>query len=137
MNRIQYGNWIPGAEVRVYSRRYGVWYVGIVVWVFGVPMVIHASKDHGMVVQTSLEEFSDGLPVYYGRTPVNLEAQNAILHRAYSVLGKPFNLFHADCEDYVNWIITGVARSPQRDAITMVAAALAIFLGGGGFGEAE
>lgn len=133
MNRSQYGNWIPGAELRVYSRRYGVWHVGILVWVFGVPMVIHASKDRGMVVQTTLEEFSEGLPVYYGRTSANLEAQNAILLRAQSVLGKPFNLLNADCEDYVNWIITGVARSPQRDGLILAAALLIIF--GGGFGD--
>jgi hypothetical protein len=133
MNRVQHGDWIPGAELRVYSRRHGVWHVGILTWLYGVPMVMHASKDRGQFVLTTLEEFSYGLPAYYGRIPANLEAQNAILLRAQSLLGRPFNLLNADCEDYVNWIMTGVARSPQRDGLILAAALLIIF--GGGFGD--
>jgi hypothetical protein len=135
MYRIQYGDWIPGAEVRVYSRRFGVWHVGILVWLCGVPMAIHASKDHGVVVRTSLEEFSEGLPVYYGRIPANLKTQDAILRRVHNVLGKPFNVLNANCEDYVNWIITGVARSPQREGMVLAAALFIIFGLGGGFGD--
>jgi hypothetical protein len=133
MGRLAYGNWIPGGVLRVYSRRHQVWHVGIVAWMsVAGPMVMHASKERGHFVITTLEEFADGQPIEYTWLPETFEAQQAVLGRAESLLGRPFNLLNANCEDYVNWIVTGVARSPQREQFALAALVLLFFgsLGG-------
>jgi len=58
--------------------------------------------------------------------------------RAVIGIGRPFRLLNANCEDYVNWIVTGVARSPQRERAGLVAAlVIVLVIGGlGGFGGA-
>jgi len=112
MNRIQYGNWIPGGVLRVFSQRRGVWHFGIAA---GLGMVMHASKERGRFVLTTFAEFSEGQHVDYTWLPTTVQQQQAALNRAESQIGKPFYLLTANCEDYVNWIITGVARSPQRE----------------------
>jgi hypothetical protein len=135
MNCIRYGNWIPGGVLRVYSQRYGVWHYGILTWLYGMPMVMHASKERGHFVLTTYDEFACGQPVRYTWLPENLGIQQAVLTRAESLLGKSFNLLTANCEDDVNWIVTGAARSPQREQATTMAILIAVFLGGlGGFG---
>jgi len=45
------------------------------------------------------------------------------------MLGRPFNLLNANCEDYVNWIITGVAHSPQREQFAFAALILLVIVG--------
>jgi hypothetical protein len=98
-------------------------------------MVMHASKDRGQFVLSALEEFAEGQPLQYTWLPESFEAQQAVLGRAESLLGMPFNLLIANCEDYVNWIVTGVARSPQREQLTLAAALIILFWGGfGDFG---
>jgi len=135
MNCIRHSNWIPGGVLRVYSRRYGVWHCGILTWLYGMPMVMHGSKERGRFALTTYEEFADGQPAQYTWLPESLEIQQAVLSRATSLLGKPFNLFTANCEDDVNWIVTGVARSPQREqAVTMAIVVVLLFGGFGGFG---
>ncbi|HYB60674.1 MAG TPA: lecithin retinol acyltransferase family protein [Methylomirabilota bacterium] len=127
MKRIQYGNWIPGAVVRVYSKRRAVWHFGIAgsLSVAG-PMVMHASKDRGQFAVTTNDEFSKGQPIQYTWVPANLEQQQIVLNRAESQIGKPYRLLDMDCEDYVNWIVTGVARSPQREQFVAAAFLLAV-----------
>jgi len=132
LQRVQYGNWVPGGVLRVYSRRYGVWHFGILTWLYGQPMVMHASKDRGHFVLTALAEFAEGEAVQFTWLPENFETQQSVLGRAESLLGKPFLLLDANCEDYVNWIVTGVARSPQREQVTLAAVLLAIIFGGFG-----
>jgi Lecithin retinol acyltransferase len=131
VNRLQYGNWIPGGVLRVYSKRHHVWHVGIPAWVCVGPMVMHASKDRGHFVLTTLDEFAQGQPMQYTWLPDSFEAQQAVLGRAESLLGRPFRLLNANCEDYVNWIVTGVARSPQREQFALAALVL-LFIGGVG-----
>ena len=113
MDRVQYGNWVPGGVLRVYSKRHGVWHFGIASRTFG--FVMHASKDRGEFAQTPFEEFAEGQTDTYTWLPNNYERQEATLVRAESQLGKPFHLLKSNCEVYVNWIVTGVARSPQRE----------------------
>lgn len=131
MNRLQYGNWVPAGVVRVFSKRRGVWHYGILddLQRNPLPSVYHASKDRGMFVLTTDDEFTEGEQATYTWRPADWETQRRILERAESQLGKRFSLLNSNCEDYVNWIVTGVARSPQRE--TMIALALiALFVGG-------
>jgi hypothetical protein len=136
MNRLQQANWIPGAVVRVFSKRRGVWHFGVTGTSWGT--VYHASKDRGLFLLTTYEEFAEGQPTEYTMLPDTFEMQRAILLRADSQVGKPFRLLNANCEDFVNWIVTGVARSPQREQLAL-AALIVVILGGlgglGGFGR--
>jgi len=133
MYRVEYGNWVPGAVIRVYSKRHHVWHVGIADWPgpYG-PMVMHGSKDRGQFVRTTFDEFANGEPSDYTWVPDAFETQQAVLGRAESLLGRPFRLLNANCEDYVNWIVTGVARSPQREQVALAALILLFFGGIGG-----
>jgi len=134
MNRIQHGDWIPGGVLRVYSQRRGVWHFGIAgPMTFNGAMVLHASKDHGQFVMTTFDEFAEGQRVEYTWLPPSFGAQQTALARAKSQLGKPYRLADANCEDYVNWIVTGVARSPQREVFVLgglAALVIACIIGG-------
>ena len=133
MNRIQYGNWVPGGALRVYSRRRGVWHFGIAGTLgVGGPMVLHGSKDRGQFSVTTFEEFAEGQPATYTWLPPSFEVQQTVLRRAESQIGRPFRLHDSDCEDFVNWIVTGVARSPQREQVMVTVLILALLGGLGG-----
>ena len=127
---LQYGDWVPGAVLRVYSKRHNVWHFGIADSVNG--MVMHASKDIGQFAMTTYEEFAQDQVAEYTWLPENFRKEQEVLARAKSLLGRPFHLLNANCEDYVNWIVTGVARSPQRE----LAALVVLFLAVGGLGLA-
>lgn len=131
-----YDNWVPGGVLRVHSKRHNVWHFGIASSING--MVMHASKDIGEFTETTYEEFAHDQPTAYTWKPENFEKQQEVLSRAQSLLGRPFRLLNANCEDYVNWIVTGVARSPQRERAGLVAAfVIVLVIGGlGGFGGA-
>lgn len=130
MNRIQYGNWVPGGVLRVYSKRRAVWHFGIADSLdISGQTVLHASKDRGIFTRTSYEEFSEGQVAEYTWLPDSLESQQTVLARAKTQIGKPYRLIDSDCEDYVNWIVTGVARSPQREQ-AVVAILIILLLGG-------
>jgi hypothetical protein len=73
LNRIQYGDWIPGAVIRVFSKRRGVWHYGIAGSAWGT--VLHASKDRGQFTVTSCQEFTEGLPAAYTWVPGTFEIQ--------------------------------------------------------------
>lgn len=135
MDRIQYGNWVPGGVLRVYSKHRGVWHFGIAGRTPG--MVMHGSKDRGQFVETTFAEFADGQASAYTWLPEDWAGQENALNRAESQLGKPFRLLSSNCEDYVNWIVTGVARSPQREQHFAIAglSVLALFLIGGMLGR--
>jgi len=71
-------------------------------------MVLHGSKDRGQFSVTTFEEFAEGQPITYTWLPPSFEVQQTVLRRAESQIGKPFRLLDSDCEDSVNWIVTGV-----------------------------
>lgn len=125
---------ISGSVVRVYSRRHGLWHFGILGpltesgWT-----VFHASKDRGYFACTSFHEFADGLEVAVVCAPLASEQQEAILHRASSIVGNPFRLLDSNCEDTVNWIVAGQARSPQRERFAVAASVILLLGFGGGF----
>jgi hypothetical protein len=110
-------------------------HVGIASWMVG--MVYHASKEHGQFLLTTYDEFAQGEPTEYTSFPETFEAQTAVLNRAEKRLGSPFRLLSANCEDYVYEVVTGVARSPQREGVALAALILIVIFGGlGGFGGA-
>lgn len=134
MNGIQCGEWVPGAVIRVFSKRRGVWHFGIAGPVWGT--VMHASKDRGQFVLTTYDEFAEGEIGEYTWLPDTSAAQHAVLARAQSQIGREYRLLDSNCEDHVNWIVMGVARSPQREQVAL-ALLIFLFLGGlGGFGGA-
>lgn len=90
---------------------------------------MHASKDVGQFTVTTYDEFAKGQPAEYTWLPESFEKQQEVLSRAESLLGSPFRLLNANCEDYVNEIVTGIARSPQRERAALAVLILAA-LGG-------
>lgn len=101
--------------------------------------MIHASKDDGKIVVTSFDEFAEGQQVNYTRQPVSWEEQQTILQRANGRIGAPYNLLNANCEDFVTWVVTGKAQSPQRNqhfAFAIVVIGVGLLLRGV-FGSAE
>lgn len=123
-----YQDWIPGAVLRVWSARYGVWHFGIASSIPGY--VYHASKDRGQFALTSFTEFSEGQTVTYEWYPESHQVQ-MVLNRANGVIGHRYDLFSSNCEDFVNWVITGTARSPQREQTVAALVLLLIVLGVG------
>jgi hypothetical protein len=77
----------------------------------GAPMVLH-SREAGVVL-TSLEEFSLGRMVEVVNTPGTLAHQRAVLSRAYSQVGHPYDLLRANCEHFATWAFFGASESPQ------------------------
>jgi len=77
----------------------------------GTPMVLHSNG--ACVVLTSLDEFAIGRVVEVMDTPCTLEHQRAILGRAYSQIGHPYDAVLANCEHFATWAFNGVPESPQ------------------------
>jgi hypothetical protein len=101
-----------GAKIRVPSG-WGPYRYGIVAEpVSGTQTVVHNTKGKG-VQHTTLGEFSDGQPIEVRQIPRSYGDGNTILWRAKSQIGKPYDLFSANCEHFVNWAIEGTPRSEQ------------------------
>lgn len=62
--------------------------------------VLHASKRTGRVTVDSQAEFSDGHIIHAEGYPGNLLPEE-IAHRAYRLIGQPYNLFSDNCEHLV------------------------------------
>ena len=101
-----------GAIIRVPSG-WGPYHYGIVAEpTLGTQTAVHNTKGKG-VQHTTLEEFSDGRAIEVMRTPRSFGDGNIILRRAKSQIGKSYDLFSANCEHFVNWVIEGTPRSEQ------------------------
>ena len=77
----------------------------------GTPTVVHNTLAGVQV--TCWEQFAAGRPVEVIWAPESPQQQAAALHRAYSQIGQPYNLFRANCEHFATWVVTGVPQSPQ------------------------
>jgi hypothetical protein len=80
-------------------------------WPAGTPLVLHSRPP--VVVLTSLDEFALGRVVEVVDVPCTLEHQRAILGRAYSQIGHPYDPLLANCEHFATWAFYGVPESPQ------------------------
>jgi hypothetical protein len=86
----------------------------------GILMVID-STERGVLARP-FHQFALGRHVDVLWRPRTISQQNAALARAYSQIGHPYNLFRANCEHFVWWVVTGTARSPQlRTYVTILA----------------
>jgi len=75
--------------------------------------VIHNDK-HGGVVLCTLAEFAGGMPIYLEKlAPRDRSARGAVVGRAFSLIGRQFDLLEFNCEHAANWSQTGKMESPQ------------------------
>ena len=81
----------------------------------------------GEIVMTSLDEFSDGKPVWCKPCPARLYGRTESLERARTRLGEHrYDVLFSNCEHFVMWCIQGLHHSPQisQVATAVVKAAL-------------
>jgi hypothetical protein len=75
-----------------------------------------------------LAEFSEGENLEFMWVPQTTEQQNPMLQRMHSLEGKPYDLFVANCEQIVNWALTGESFSGQlRFAAVVLGLGVAAF----------
>lgn len=125
----------PGEIISVQSDPF-VRHFGVVSdrMVNGAPTIINASKRHGRVIEERWDKFANG-PSWTGlvkheRRKVRRHGSpNAIsnkeaVNRAKRALGRPYNLFRFNCEQFVNWSHGRKAKSLQLsdafDAFTRI-----------------
>lgn len=91
----------------------------------GMPVVIHATKFK-LVELVPFETFADGRDVTRRFRPDSSELPN-VFYRAFSSLGKPYNLWNANCEHFARWITTGRHESLQKGSVIFTVATVAAF----------
>jgi len=91
-------------------RHYGI-YVGRDLYTR--PCVAHNNKGVGVQV-TTYDAFSNGNPVFIEEAaPDNPAARAAIVRRALSLRGKPYNILFFNCEDFANYAYSEIPYSKQ------------------------
>ncbi len=74
---------------------------------------IHYRKGTETITRTSLEEFTDGRPIYVKHYKVSY-IPDVVVRRAESRLGEQdYNLLYNNCEHFATWCKTGISRSEQ------------------------
>jgi hypothetical protein len=116
-----------GDVIKVWTPRFGgVWHFGIVSNITGSPFgltsvtVIDNCKSRGCVGFTTLDEFAQGNQVCVHRS-ANPSEVNLILQRAVARLNHRYHATQFNCEDFVSWVIEGVARSEQVNVRLLLA----------------
>jgi hypothetical protein len=103
----------PGSMLKAKSRGFWPDHFGIFEGASpdGTLIVLHSTEEG--VVRTSLEEFALERGVEVVKVPCTFEHRRAILDRASSQIGHPYNVLLANCEHFANWAFFGVPDSPQ------------------------
>jgi hypothetical protein len=91
-------------------------------------LVVH-SREEGVVL-TPFEDFTRGRWVEVMNTPSSREHQRAVLERAYSQIGHPYDLLSANCEHFATWAFYGVTESPQLKKYVVCACVVGLALWG-------
>ncbi len=78
----------------------------------GYGTVIHASRRYGQVLETSQTQFSQGKTIRTVPHRSGLSG-SAIVARARGKIGQRYGVLTRNCEHFVNWAISGKARSRQ------------------------
>jgi lecithin:retinol acyltransferase len=104
---------VPGSVIKAKS----LWpfpdHLGIVGWPLadGTITVID-STEVGVSLRT-MRQFALGRAVELLWVPQTANQQSAVLDRALSQIGHPYDLFRANCEHFVHWVIKGEVKSRQ------------------------
>ncbi len=72
--------------------------------------VAEANKGTGVVIVT-IEEFGQGQSILLARRAESQEHVELIRTRAYTLVGKPYNVLSANCEHFAEYCMTGEAKS--------------------------
>lgn len=78
----------------------------------GYGMVIHSSRRFGQVAETSQQQFSRGAPIRVVPYRTSLSGAEVVA-RARGKIGQRYGVMTRNCEHFVNWVISGKARSRQ------------------------
>ena len=127
----------PGSMLKAKTPGLGSDHSGIFAgtWPLGTPMVLHSRPP--FAVLTSLNEFALGRVVEVVDVPCTFEHQRAILGRAYSQIGHPYDPLLANCEHFATWAFYGVPESPQLKKCVVGAGVIGLAIWGlwGGTGR--
>lgn len=115
-----------GTHIRI-RRPYGINHHGIVaggsIATLGPVMLIDNAKAEG-VSRRLLEEVAAGDPVEIVDRPQSAAHANHIVERAYSQIGRPYDLFSQNCEHFSTWCYDGMPRSRQLHGLAFLVAAV-------------
>lgn len=78
----------------------------------GYGTVIHASRRYGQVLETSEKLFSRGKPIRTLTHNSKLSGTHLVV-RARQKIGQRYGVFTRNCEHFVEWVVSGEARSEQ------------------------
>jgi Lecithin retinol acyltransferase len=105
--------YVPGSMVKARSPWPLPDHLGIVGWPLeDGTMTVIDNAEGGVQVRTT-GQFGGEREIEFLWTPMTADQQNVALSRAYSQLGHAFDLFRANCEHFVYWVVTGEVKSPQ------------------------
>ena len=102
-------HYVPQIGDMISIDRFGYKHVGIYVGMrgHGANDVVHNDKGGGVVV-ASLADFSKGATIHLHKAASGDYFQReAIASRAFSLVGRKFDLFTFNCEHAANWAQTG------------------------------
>lgn len=117
----------PGDELEVsYPDIHPIPHRGLIYRINGPSLadieVVHNSKQPGVCV-VSWNDFAQGQQVRLLRRPSSPEHQQAILARATTNIGHPYNAAQANCEHFTDFCYNGVqGQSPTLQKGVLVAA---------------
>ncbi len=78
----------------------------------GYGTVIHASRRYGQVLETSETQFARGKPIRRIEHQCPLSGSEIVV-RARGKVGQRYGVLTRNCEHFVNWVVSGKARSGQ------------------------
>ena len=107
------------SEIRVLTDL-GVYHHGIV----GLGGIIFHSRKQEGVIKSSMQEFAFGKKIELLRVPKTQTQRDEILKRCHIALGKPYNLFMANCEQFTSWAWGEVPHSRQLTTFALTALSL-------------
>ena len=109
-------------------KRFGYTHVGIYVGprTLDGRDVVHNDKSKGVVLATLADFSGEAAVVLHKPATGDYFQREATANRAFSLIGKEFDLFRFNCEHAANFIQSGQAKSPQLEGALFVIACIVI-----------